>query len=114
MGHRNEFGRSAEHLVADYYEHLGYRVLDRNWRVRTGEIDLVCAHGTTVVFCEVKARSTGRFGAGVDAVDHRKQRRVRSLAVSWLAQSDVHYLDVRFDVADVDSRGTIDLRQGCF
>jgi putative endonuclease len=91
-------GRWGEDLAARHYRRLGYEVLDRNWRIRRGELDLVVRRGGTVVFCEVKTRRTGGFGGPVAAVDRAKQLRLRRLAAAWLAAHDVHRVDVRFDV----------------
>ena len=64
------------------------RSLDRNWRVREGELDLVVARDAgSVVFCEVKTRRGDAFGAPVEAVTARKQRRLRLLARRWLADA---------------------------
>jgi putative endonuclease len=68
--------------------------------VRGGEIDLVVRNGGVLVFCEVKTRTSDRFGTGLDAVTPAKQRRLRSLAGEWLhAHPDVRSTTVRFDVA---------------
>lgn len=109
-----EVGRGGEALAAVWYENNGYRILDRNWRTRSGELDLVAARDDVVVFCEVKTRTTHRFGSGADAVGWDKQRRVRALAVEWLQSADRHYANVRFDVADVDGRGQVDVIEDCF
>lgn len=86
--------------MARYYEAAGYVVLDRNWRVRGGELDLVLTRDDEIVFCEVKTRSSNRFGSGFEAVDARKQRFLRRTAMSWL---DAHGRRgrLRFDVATV-------------
>lgn len=97
---RQALGRRGEDLVARWYEAAGYTVLDRNWRCRAGELDLVLQRGRTVVFCEVKTRSSNRFGAPVEAVTATKQRRLRSLGAQWLAATGRRG-DVRFDVASV-------------
>ena len=77
-------------------------MLDRNWRCDIGELDLVVWRDGIVVFCEVKARANDRFGGAAAAVDDRKQRKVRSLAMRWLgAHPDVRRTGVRFDVAAV-------------
>ena len=84
-----------------WYVARGFEVLDRNWRCPRGEIDLVlCRHGT-VVFCEVKTRSSDRFGSPLEAVGRDKQRRLRRLASVWLAGRPGFYASVRFDVAAV-------------
>ena len=109
-----EVGQAGEGLAAAWYENSGFRILDRNWRTRSGELDLVAARGDLVVFCEVKTRTSRHYGTGADAVGRAKQRRIRALAVEWLQSSRRHYAEVRFDVADVDGRGTVDVIEDCF
>ena len=69
---RVALGQWGERRVARHYESAGYVVVDLNWRVRGGELDLVMMRGDEIVFCEVKTRSSGRFGSGFEAVDERK------------------------------------------
>ena len=69
--------------------------------MREGEIDLVARNGRTIVFCEVKTRSSDRFGIPAEAVTVSKQRRLRTLAAKWLAAHPGSGGDVRFDVASV-------------
>lgn len=97
---RVALGRWGESRVARHYESSGYEVLDRNWQVRGGELDLVMARGNEIVFCEVKTRSSERWGGGFEAVDYRKQRFLRRTAASWLDSHDFHG-EVRFDVVSV-------------
>jgi len=94
-------GRWGEDLAAGHYRRLGYEVLDRNWRSTTGELDLVVRAGSTVVFSEVKARRTDRFGPAASAVTIEKQRRIRQLAVEWLRAHDVRAESIRFDVVAI-------------
>jgi len=104
--------------VAAWYEAAGYRVVDRNWRCREGELDLVVSGAATLVFCEVKTRASTRFGAPVEAVTGTKQRRLRVLAARWLAEHDAPRRSLRFDVASV-TRGphghlTVDVLESAF
>jgi len=87
-------------------------VLDRNWRVRGGELDLVLARGDEIVFCEVKTRSSARFGSGLEAVGARKRQFLRRTAVSWLDAHDRRGR-LRFDVAAVTG-GRIQVVEGAF
>ena len=96
-------------------------MLDRNWRCPRGEIDLVVRQAQTVVIVEVKTRAGHRFGSGFDAVDHRKQHRLRRLALLWLAEQrdqggngSPFYSEIRFDVVDVDAEGRVQVRHCCF
>jgi putative endonuclease len=78
----------------------GYEVVDRNWRSTSGELDLVACGKSVIVFCEIKTRATERFGPPEAAVGWVKQRRLRLLAVEWLAAHDRHG-SIRFDVAAI-------------
>jgi putative endonuclease len=88
--------------------------VNRNWRCRDGELDLVVRQGRTVVFCEVKARGGQAFGAPVEAVTRAKQARIRRLAAAWLReQAPRRAATIRFDVATV-LRGTLEVIEGAF
>lgn len=118
MDPRRGLGASGEDLAAEWYEARGYEVLDRNWRCREGELDLVLVGHGSVVFCEVKTRRGDRFGAPFEAVTIAKQRRVRVLAVRWLREHSQHGAALRFDVASVVARRgyapVIEVLEGAF
>jgi putative endonuclease len=102
---RRRLGSVGEDAAAQWYEARGFEIVDRNWRVREGEIDLVVLRGRTIVFCEVKTRTSDRFGAPVESVTAAKQRRLRALAARWLAAHPTSRGEVRFDVASVTPAG---------
>lgn len=118
MDPRRRLGNAGEDAVAAWYEAAGYRLVDRNWRCREGEIDLVVSRDTTLVFCEVKTRISTRFGAPVEAVTATKQRRLRALAARWLAEHDAPRRALRFDVASVtrahDGSLAVDVLEAAF
>jgi putative endonuclease len=103
---RQTLGRKAENLVAASVQRRGWQVVERNFRTRSGEIDLICLDGRTIVFVEVKA---GRSGAELGperpahAVGRRKQLKLRRLAREWLAESrgPSGVAGYRFDVVGV-------------
>ena len=103
---RQQLGRTAEGLVAAQLPRRGMRIVARNVRCSgvRGEIDLIALDGATLVFVEVKAlRATAVAGPErpVLAVGYRKQRKLRSLALAWLAEHDgsvPRHAAVRFDV----------------
>ncbi|MCY7298987.1 MAG: YraN family protein [Ilumatobacteraceae bacterium] len=95
-------GRFGENEAARWYLRRGYEVLARNWRCAAGEVDLILLGGDVVVFCEVKARASNEFGGPEGAVNWSKQRRLRRLAATWLAEiRPANAVTVRFDVAAV-------------
>jgi putative endonuclease len=102
----DRLGVRGERIAAAYLTDIGLRVLDRNWRCREGELDLVARDGDALVFCEVKTRRGTGFGHPVEAVTGAKQKRLRTLAQRWLAAHDEHAPDLRFDVVGVLVRGS--------
>jgi len=100
---RAEIGALGEQLAVDYLRSLGLRVLTRNWRCRYGELDVVAADDAacTVVFVEVKTRTTDQFGGVAEAVTPMKVRRLRRLAGLWLATQPESWDTVRIDVIGV-------------
>jgi putative endonuclease len=110
---RRALGADGEAAVAEWYVDHGYEVVERNWRRRAGELDLVLRRGRTFVFCEVKTRSSDAFGAPVEAVTRTKQARLRHLAAQWLEEAPLHPTDIRFDVASVLA-GEIEVLEGAF
>lgn len=98
-------GAYGEQLVSEWYVERGYRVLARNWRCRDGEIDLVLGRGTTIVVCEVKTRSSDRYGSPFEAVTPAKSGRLRRLAARWVKECAPFRPEaVRVDVAGVVGR----------
>ena len=102
---RQALGRRGEELAADYLAGLGYRVIDRNWRCRAGEIDLIARIDddgrSKIVFCEVKTRSGLGYGSPLEAITYAKARRLRQLAGHWLAETGDHADDIRIDAIGV-------------
>jgi putative endonuclease len=106
MDRRTRLGAAAESLCEQHLRQLGWSILDRNWRIRIGEVDLVARDGRTLVFVEVKAAAAGSVSGPerpAMAVGRDKQRRIRRLASAWLAgRGDrLAYDTIRFDVVGV-------------
>ncbi|NUU06742.1 YraN family protein [Leifsonia sp. C5G2] len=101
MARKDELGRRGEQVAADWLEGLGYRVVDRNWRCPTGELDLVLRQGRTLVFAEVKTRSSLEFGHPFEAITSAKSARLRRLAAHWCREHAPAAADVRIDAVAV-------------
>lgn len=104
---KNNLGKQAEQLAAQHYLSLGFKVLDRNYiqhfGKQMGELDLVVAKGSDLVFVEVKARRGNKFGSGVEAVDFYKQRKLVNMVKLYLrGHLDYLHMNPRIDVANVD------------
>ena len=89
MQSKDALGRAGEDLAARYLHAQGMVILDRNWRCRAGEIDLVAQDGDTVVFCEVKTRSNDDYDGPLAAITPIRLRRLQRLAQMYL---DTHRL----------------------
>ena len=111
---KDALGRYGEDLAAQHLVAAGMVLLDRNWRCREGELDLVARdRDGTLVFCEVKTRSSDAFGAPMEAVTRSKQLRLRRLAAAWLDEASDRPDDIRFDVASVLA-GQVEIIEGAF
>jgi putative endonuclease len=111
--HNQLVGATGEDLAAEWYVANGYEVLARNWRVREGEIDIVVRRARTLVFCEVKSRSSLDYGTPAEAVTREKRDRVRHLAAQYLQVSPVRAREIRFDIAAVVD-GHLEMIEGAF
>lgn len=94
-------GKAAEDLAADYLVEQGLTLVDRNYRCRFGEIDLILRDGKTTVFAEVRLRSNSRFGDGAASVTPQKQQRLIATAHHYLAGQSGSPA-CRFDVIAMD------------
>ena len=101
MQSRHVLGRAAEGLAADLYRRQGFDILACNYRRAGGEIDVIARRGPLLVFCEVKARRSVRWGIPADAVDARKQARIKRIAGAWLGANRPGQVSIRFDVVSV-------------
>jgi len=101
---RQPLGRFGERIAAEHLERRGYQVIERNYRTRWGELDIVAYDGRTLAFCEVKTRRARAGGADpLESVRSSKRLRVRRMARSWLSErTDRPYAEVlRFDAIGV-------------
>ncbi|HEX9367365.1 MAG TPA: YraN family protein [Vicinamibacterales bacterium] len=103
MSHqRQELGKSGEDLAVRELTARGYAILDRRYRTRHGEIDIIAEHDGTIVFVEVRARATAEFGRAAETVTDQKKRKVTAMAVDYLARHRLTNRACRFDVVAID------------
>ncbi len=103
LNRQQQFGKRSERLAAEYLKRKGYRILASNYRSPLGEIDIVARDGDTLVFVEVKARSSRRFGSPKGAVTPAKQRKISMAALDYLKRTGQGHRRARFDVVSIDS-----------
>ena len=102
MQNRRQIGTEEEALAAEFLEGRGYRIVERNFRCRLGEIDLIARDGSVLVFIEVKYRKTGAYGDPAEAVDARKQARILRTARYYMTRYHISEdTPCRFDVVAV-------------
>jgi len=91
-------GSRGEDLATAFLERKGFAIIERNFRCKSGEIDIVAREGSTLVFIEVKSRKTLSYGVPQLAVTPFKQRQISKAALTWLARNNQHDKPARFDV----------------
>lgn len=90
MASKDVLGRHGEDAAARLLVSEGFALVSRNWRCAAGELDIVAVDGDQLVVVEVKTRSSELYGHPLEAVDHRKLRRLLRLAAAWSAEHPDH------------------------
>lgn len=98
---RQLLGRYGEDRASDYLQGLGYSILERNWRCRIGEIDIIARDRDRFVFVEVKTRSADGFGHPFESITEAKAARLRRLVAAWCESRQVSGIKVRLDAISV-------------
>lgn len=95
---RKAKGAMGEEAAALFLENLGYRIIERNWRCRSGEIDLIAKQEHILVFIEVRSRSSSKYGTPAESVTARKIAQVRQTAAVYLHMNGIGEAPIRFDL----------------
>jgi putative endonuclease len=96
-------GLAGEEMAIKTLKRNGYRIVERNWRSRSGEIDVIAEDHGCLVFVEVKKRNSGRFGEAVDAVNEKKKKHLINAALFYMKEHHCFDRRARFDVVGIDS-----------
>jgi putative endonuclease len=110
MDPRHRLGEEGETQAADWLKERGWQILARRWRCKLGEIDLIALDGETMVFIEVKTRSSKRFGTPEDAILTAQRRRLVRAATAYLRYFGGVDRGARFDVVAIDALGLRHIR----
>lgn len=115
---KRETGRRGEDLAASYLSRLGFEIVDRNYRCKWGEIDIICRRGALVVFVEVRSKSTDRFGTPEESINRTKVSRIRKTAMEYLREKlEGQPIKMRFDLIAItfkERQGNINHIEGAF
>lgn len=114
---RGDFGRRGEDAACAYLLRHGYSIVERNYRCRRGEIDIIAARDGGAVFVEVKTRRSLKFGTPGMAVTYAKQQKIRTTALHYLQQCGGGYNKIAFDVIEIvadDGKAKLRHLQNCF
>ncbi len=103
LNRHQQFGKKSERLAAEFLDRMGYRILETNYRSKVGEIDIIARDKGVIVFVEVKARASSRFGSPKGAVTPAKQRKISMAALEYLKRSGESGARARFDVVAIDT-----------
>lgn len=98
---RINLGKQGEALAAAYLQKKGFVIKEKNYRQKVGEIDIIAQEGNTLVFVEVKTRTTLRFGQPYEAITQQKQKQLRRVAEDYLSRNKKQDSIVRFDVVSI-------------
>jgi len=98
---KDALGRMGEEVAARHLESEGFVVLERNWRCSEGELDILARDGDTLVVCEVKTRSSTRYGSPFEAITERKLHRLERLGMRWMRERGVRPTRMRVDIVSV-------------
>lgn len=101
MLNNRELGKLGEDIAAHHISQNGYTILERNFRTKNGEIDIIAMQDNYLVFIEVKTRKSISFGYPRESVDKAKQLKILNIANSYLAKKRQYYCHVRFDVIEI-------------
>lgn len=117
LNRRQQFGKTGESIAVRFLRSRGYRILEQNYRTGLGEIDIIAKDRNTLVFVEVKARQSNRFGNPKYSVTVRKQRKISMVALQYLKSTAQTRARARFDVVSIcsaDASPQIELIKNAF
>ena len=110
MDNKTERGTSAETVAADLLSAAGYRIVERNFRSKAGELDIIARDGDVLVFVEVRSRSDDEHGTAPEMIQRTKQRRVIRVARCYLEAVAPDFDECRFDIVGITAEESILLR----
>jgi len=115
---RINLGKRGEELAATYLKQKGFQIITRNYRQKTGEVDIIAKENNILVFIEVKTRSSLLFGQPFEAVTEKKQTQLNRIALDYMTRNRIKNQAARFDVVSIliekNKEPQIEHLQNCF
>lgn len=99
--YNKKIGDLGEELAQKHLIKLGYKILDKNYRCKTGEVDIIGKDGEFISFIEVKTRKSSFYGSPGEAVNYIKQHKIYKTAQMYILKKKLHKFNFRFDVVEV-------------
>ncbi|MFH1239005.1 MAG: YraN family protein [bacterium] len=110
----SNLGMEGEGKAVVFLQEKGYTILEQNYATKFGEIDIIAQETDTIVFVEVKARSTYSFGGPEEQIPWQKQQRITKIALTYLKKNHLEDKPIRFDVVTISPDNTIELIKNAF
>lgn len=101
-----EKGKKGEEICVGFLKRKKYYILEKNYRCPLGEIDIIALHRGVYVFVEVKTRTSDKFGLPLEAVNKKKQKKIKDIALYYIKQKKLNCFECRFDVLSVILKGS--------
>lgn len=98
---KKEIGKIGEDFALKYFKKKGFEICERNYKTNFGEVDLIVRKENLLVFVEVKARKSLEFGEPIEAVNVRKQEKIRFIANYYLLRKKMRDYQIRFDIFSI-------------
>lgn len=115
---RINLGKHGEDLATVFLKQKGFQIITRNYRQKTGEVDIIAKDGDTLIFIEVKTRSSLLFGQPFEAVTKKKQTQLNRIALDYMTRNKINNQAARFDVISIlieqNKKPKIEHLQNCF
>jgi len=107
MRNKRAIGDTGEEIAVRYLENYGYIMIKRNYHSPYGEIDIIASKGEYIVFVEVKYRKNRLYGEPSQAVDYKKQEKIKKTALQYISENEVGDKDFRFDILEITGMGEV-------
>jgi putative endonuclease len=118
MGSRHlQVGHQGEAIALKYLKKNGYKIIEKNYRSKLGEIDIIAKDQKTLTFIEVKTRQSVRYGHPKAAITHQKQKKISMVALGYLKETNQSNHKARFDVVSIiieDKKPQVEIVKNAF